>query len=137
MGVNLNQIFFNTYIRVDKVCCAKLGVERGGVSAYIGKLMNTRFAPDREETLDRLIYLRNVRNALAHEEGAMASHRHLTKHDVKWLQNFERDLLHKRDPISRYLRRARGYVRRRRIFAVIAVLALAAAAVLGYMYLMP
>ena len=134
--MNINQIFFNTYIKVDKVCCAKLGVERSGVSAYISKLMNTRFAPERDETLERLIRLRSVRNALAHEEGALASLDQLTKHDVKWLQNFERDLVRQKDPISRYLRRARGYLRRRRIAAVIGILALVAAAVVGYMYFM-
>lgn len=133
--MNLNQIFFNSYIKVDKVCCAKLGVERGGINAYINKLMNTRFAPDREETLDRLINLRSARNALAHEEGAMGSYKQITKHDVKWLQNFERDLIHKKDPISLYLRRARGYVRRRNVIAIIAVLVLLAAVALGYFYL--
>ena len=132
--MNLNQIFFNTYIKVDKVCCAKLGVERGGVSAYINKLTNNRFAPDREETLERLINLRNARNALAHEEDAMGTYKQVTRQDVKWLQNFERELIRKKDPISLYLRRARGYVRRRNVLAIIAVLALAAAAVVGYFY---
>ena len=132
--MNLNQIFFNTYIKVDKVCCAKLGVERGGVSAYINKLTNNRFAPDREETLERLINLRNARNALAHEEDAMGTCKQVTRQDVKWLQNFERELIRKKDPISLYLRRARGYVRRRNVLAIIAVLALAAAAVVGYFY---
>ena len=133
--MNLNQIFFNTYIKVDKVCCAKLGIEQGGVTAYINKLMNARFAPDREQTLDQLTSLRALRNLMAHEEGVMSGNvKHLTKQDVKWLQNFERDLVHNRDPISRYLRRARGYVRRRRVVAVIAILVLAAAAVAGYFY---
>ncbi|MBQ8529140.1 MAG: hypothetical protein IJ459_05315 [Clostridia bacterium] len=132
--MNLNQIFFNTYIKVDKVCCAKLGVERGGISAYINKLTNNRFAPDREETLERLINLRNARNALAHEEDAMGTYKQVTRQDVKWLQNFERELIRKKDPISLYLRRARSYVRRRNVLAIIAVLALAAAAVLGYFY---
>ena len=132
--MNLNRIFFNTYIKVDKVCCAKLGVERGGVSAYINKLTNNRFAPDREETLERLINLRNARNALAHEEDAMGTYKQVTRQDVKWLQNFERELIRKKDPISLYLRRARGYVRRRNVLAIIAVLALAAAAVVGYFY---
>lgn len=132
--MNLNQIFFNTYIKVDKVCCAKLGVERGGISAYISKLTNNRFAPDREETLERLINLRNARNTLAHEEDAMGTYKQVTRQDVKWLQNFERELIRKKDPISLYLRRARGYVRRRNVLAIIAVLALAAAAALGYFY---
>ena len=132
--MNLNRIFFNTYIKVDKVCCAKLGVERGGVSAYINKLTNNRFAPDREETLERLINLRNARNALAHEEDAMGTYKQVTRQDVKWLQNFERELIRKKDPISLYLRRARGYVRRRNVLAIIAVLALAAADVVGYFY---
>ena len=132
--MNLNQIFFNTYIKVDKVCCAKLGVERGGVSAYINKLTNNRFAPDREETLERLINLRNARNALAHEEDAMGTYKQVTRQDVKWLQNFERELIRKKDPISLYLRRARGYVRRRNVLAIIAVLALAAAAAIGCFY---
>lgn len=132
--MNLNQIFFNTYIKVDKVCCAKLGVERGGVSAYINKLTNNRFAPDREETLERLINLRNARNTLAHEEDAMGTYKQVTRQDVKWLQNFERELIRKKDPISLYLRRARSYVRRRNVLVIIAVLALAAAAALGYFY---
>ncbi len=134
MSTKLNRLFFNTYIEVDKLCAAKLGVERGGLSEYINKLINSRFAPDREETLNRLTKYRGIRNEMAHKSGAMDQLDEIDKSDIKWLQGFSADLSHKRDPLSRYLRRARGYVRRRRFFGFVITAVLIAALVLAYLY---
>lgn len=134
MSAKLNRLFFNIYLEVDKLCTAKLGVEEGGVSEYINKLINSRFAPDREETLNRLTRYRGIRNAMAHRSGAMDQLDEIEKSDVRWLQSFSYDLSHKRDPLSRYLRRARGYVRRRRFVGVLITVAVIACALLGYFY---
>lgn len=134
MSAKLNRLFFNAYIEVDKLCAAKLGLESGGLNEYINKLINSRFAPDREETLNRLTRYRGIRNAMAHRSGALDQLDEIDKTDIKWLQSFSYDLSHKRDPLSRYLRRARGYVRRRRFFGVIIAAVVILAAVLGYIH---
>lgn len=131
MSAKLNVIFFDTYIKVDKLAAQKFGIEKGGVTAYINRLINSRFAPDREETLSHLTRYREIRNVLAHEGGALEGYSEITKSDVRWLQSFEYDLEHRRDPISRYLRKSRGYVLRKRLTALVVILALAAAVCAG------
>ena len=134
MSAKLNRLFFDSYLEVDRLCTAKLGVEEGGVNEYINKLINSRFAPDREETLNRLTKYRKIRNAMAHRVGAMDGLEEIEKADVKWLQSFAYDLSRRRDPLSKYLRRARGYVRRRRVLGLIVAAAAVAAAVWAYFY---
>ena len=132
MSAKLNKIFFNTYIEADKLCCAKFGVERGGINEYINKLINSRFASDREDTLNHLTKYRDIRNVLAHEAGAMSADESLVRSDVKWMQGFTSDLHYKRDPLSKYLRRARGYLRFRRIVSATVILLIAAALTFVY-----
>ncbi len=136
MSAKLNRIFFDTYLKVDKLAAQKFGIEKGGVTAYINRLINSRFAPDREQTLSRLTRYRDTRNIMAHEGGALENFTEITKEDVRWLQNFESDLSRRKDPISRYLRKAKSYVFRRRLTALIVLLAIAAAAVAGIYFFM-
>lgn len=131
MGKRLNQHFLASYITLDKDCCEKFGVATGGVTEYINRLNNARFAPGREEALPRLVRYRNLRNKIAHEIGSLRRSREVTKADISWLKKFDRDIIKHKDPISTYLKRARRYARRRRIKKFLTVGAAVLAVVLG------
>ena len=140
MSNKFNTSFLNSYLELDKVCCLKFGVVTGGVTEYINRLINARFAPDRDEVLPRLVRYRNIRNRMAHEAGALTDIDEITKSDLRWIDNFKKDISKKKDPISVYLRKARKYARRRRarkyfIIALIIILLLAAAGVGAYFLL--
>ena len=115
MGKKINEQFLAKYMELDKNCSNKFGVTTGGVTEYINRLNNARFAPGREDILPRLVKYRNLRNKFAHEVGALRRVDEITKTDVAWIRTFNRNLIRKRDPISAYLRKARRYVRRRKL----------------------
>ena len=114
MGRRLNERFLSSYIELDKNCCEKFGVPNGGITEYINRLNNARFAPGREEALPRLIRYRNIRNKMAHELGSLRRMSEVTKFDIKWIRTFDKEITKRKDPISRYFRRARRYARRRK-----------------------
>ena len=116
----INMSFFNAYLELDKACANLLEVSRGGVSAYINKLAEFRFAPERSEVLPKLIQYRKLRNIIAHEEGAFVELDEIIKADIKWLNHFTYLVNKKRDPISRYERKAQRYAiwRRVRVFLI-------------------
>ena len=129
MGTKTNMSFFKTYIELDKACAARLGIERHGVSAYISKLVDMRFAPGRSEVLPKLIKYRNCRNTIAHEENAMKEMDAITKSDIQWINYFIKCVTYKRDPISRYESKARRYAFWKKFrIAIIAVCSLLGAA---------
>ncbi len=132
MSSKINMSFFKAYIELDKVCADRLGVEKNGVSAYINSLVELRFAPERSEVLPRLIKYRKARNIIAHEDGAIDQLDELTKDDIKWLNRFAKSVSHKRDPISRYERKARRYSIWKKVKIVLIILLVAAIAVCGY-----
>ena len=132
MSSKINMSFFKAYIELDKVCADRLGVERNGVSAYINSLVELRFAPERSEVLPRLIKYRKARNIIAHEDGAIDQLDELTKDDIKWLNRFAKSVSHKRDPISRYERKARRYSIWKKVKVVLIIFLVAAVAVCGY-----
>ena len=105
----INMSFFNAYLELDKACAKLLEVSRGGATAYINKLAELRFAPERSEVLPRLLKYRKIRNILAHEEDAFSEVDEITKADIKWLNQFTSGVNKKRDPVSRYERKARIY----------------------------
>ncbi len=115
MGKRLNDKFLAAYMELDKNCCEKFGVATGGVTEYINRLNNSRFAPGRDEALPRLVRYRKIRNNFAHDIGALRRDREVTKTDIAWVKKFDRCLLKKKDPISTYLRRARNFARRKRL----------------------
>ena len=115
MSKRLNEKFLKSFIELDKLCCEKFGVATGGVTEYINRLNNARFAPDRDIVLPRLVKYRNIRNLFAHEPGAVRKSEEVTKEDVNWLYRFRLDMHKKRDPISKYLRKARRFARARKI----------------------
>lgn len=113
---------------MDKICAEKLGIATGGVTEYINKLTNTRFAPRRDEVLPRLVRYRSIRNRIAHEVGAMASLSEISREDIKWIRAFAKVVADKSDPISVYLKNAGRYVRGRvllRSFSIGAVTVIA------------
>jgi hypothetical protein len=118
----LNSLFLNSYIELDKICSQKFGLASGGVTEYINRLVNSRFAPERDEVLPRLVKYRNIRNRIAHEEGALGQSNDITKLDLRWLDTFKHNLEKKRDPISVYPRKARKYAKRRRAKRIVIVL---------------
>jgi hypothetical protein len=115
MGRRLNEKFLTCYLELEKDCCDKFGVSTGGITEYINRLNNARFAPGREEALPRLVRYRNLRNKLAHEIGSLRKSNEVSKADISWIRKFNKDLVKRRDPISAYLKRARRYARRRRL----------------------
>ena len=131
MGLKINEKFLAAFVSLDKVCCAKFGVSNGGVTDYVNRLINARFAPGRDTVLPKLVRYTNLRNRLANEAGAMKQLDEVTKADIKWISEFEKSLNKKKDPISLYLRKARRYARRRklrRILIGVGIVALIAAA---------
>ena len=127
-----NMTFFNAYIELDKACANLFEISRGGASAYINKLAELRFAPDRSEVLPKLIQYRKLRNIIAHEEGAFSELDEITKADIKWINRFTQSVNKKRDPISRYEKKAKRVAfwgKIRTFIIILAFLALAVAVV--------
>lgn len=96
-------------MQLDKTCADRLGVKQNGVSTYMNRLVDMRFAPGRSEILPRLIKYRNFRNKIAHESGAMMESGEVTKADIRWVRRFTRSVANKTDPVSRYERKAFRY----------------------------
>ncbi len=130
-----NNKFLKYFLELDKNCCEKFGVASNGVTEYINRLNNARFAPDREEVLPRLVKYRNLRNRFAHEPQALKKCDDITKADVKWVKKFKKATKKKKDPISKYLKKARRYARKKKtgkiILVLVIILAIAVAAVAG------
>ena len=125
----INMSFFNAYLELDKACAKLLEVSRGGATAYINKLAELRFAPERSEVLPRLLKYRKIRNIIAHEEGAFSEVDEITKADIKWINRFTASVNKKRDPVSRYERKAKAYAVWSKVKLVLGVLILLALAV--------
>ena len=133
MSRKLNEKFLNNFLELDKLCCEKFGVATNGVTEYINRLNNARFAPERDEVLPKLVKYRNLRNRFAHEPQAIRKCDDIAKADIKWVAKFKKTVKGKKDPISKYLKKARRFARRRKFGRFILVLLiLAALAVAGY-----
>lgn len=134
MSKKINEAFLEDYMTLDTLCCKKLGSSKMGVTEYITRLNNARFAPSRDEVLPRLVKYRNMRNSLAHDAGALSSSSDITKTDLKWLRLFIKTLEKKKDPLSLYLRKARRHAKLRRarktiLIALFTITAIAAAVI--------
>ena len=137
MSRKTNEKFLNNFLELDKLCCEKFGVATNGVTEYINRLNNARFAPNRDEVLPRLVKYRNLRNRFAHEPQAIRKCDDIAKADIKWVSGFKNSVKKKKDPISKYLKKARRFARRRRFGKfVLVLLILAALAVAGYFLFM-
>lgn len=125
----INMSFFNAYLELDKACAKLLEVSRGGATAYINKLAELRFAPERSEVLPKLLKYRKIRNIIAHEEGAFSEVDEITKADIKWINRFTASVNKKRDPVSRYERKAKINAVWSKVKLVLGILILLALAV--------
>lgn len=115
VGKRINEQFISCYLELERDCCEKFGVTTDGITEYINRLNNARFAPNRDDALPRLVRYRNIRNKFTHEVGALRRSDEITKADMKWLRSFDRDIVRNRDPISLYLKKARKTARQRRV----------------------
>ena len=131
----INEKFLNNFLELDKLCCDKFGVAVNGVTEYINRLNNARFAPNRDEVLPRLVKYRNLRNRFAHEPQAIRKCDDLNKADVKWVAKFKKSVKGKKDPISKYLKKARRFSRKRKFGRFLLVLVILAAVVAGALFL--
>ena len=127
MSRKLNEKFLNNFLELDKLCCEKFGVATNGVTEYINRLNNARFAPERDEVLPRLVKYRNLRNRFAHEPQALRKTSDIAKSDIKWVAKFKKSVKKKKDPISKYLKKARRFARRRKFGRFVLVLLILAA----------
>ncbi len=132
MSNKTNLSFFNAYIQLDKTCADRLGIKQNGVSTYMNRLADMRFAPGRNEVLPRLIKYRNLRNKIAHETGAMMETGNVTKADVRWIRSFTRSVANKTDPVSKYERKAVRYSIWRKLRAGVIGALIAVAGVVVY-----
>lgn len=128
MSNKINMTFFKSYLELDEECNKLLGISKGGVSAYIGRLVELRFAPERSEVLPKLIKYRKIRNTIAHEVDAFEDLDEITKEDIKWIGRFTKSVSSKRDPVSRYERKAKRYATWRKVRVVLILLGIIVAA---------
>ena len=136
MSRKINEKFLNNFLELDKLCCEKFGVATNGVTEYINRLNNARFAPNRDEVLPRLVKYRNLRNRFAHEPQAIRKCDDINKADVKWVGKFKKTVKAKKDPITKYVKKARRFARRRKFGkALLVILILGALAAAAYFLL--
>ena len=138
MSKRVNEKFVNAYMELDRCCCEKFGISAGGITEYINRLGNARFAPKRDEVLPKLVKYRNIRNIFAHEAKELKKNDELTKADVKWIGKFTKYVDKKKDPYSVYLKKARKYARHKKVrnfFLALFLILLAAAGVAAYFFL--
>ena len=137
MSKKINKKFLKLYVELDKVCCDKFGIPSDGVTEYINRLSNTKFAPKRDEVLPALVKYRNMNNLFAHQPKDVKKNKDLVKGDLTWIKGFKKDVSKKKDPLSVYLKKARKYVRgkkfRRFLLGAVIVAAVAAAGVFAYL----
>ena len=135
MSRKINEKFLNNFLELDKLCCEKFGVATNGVTEYINRLNNARFAPNRDEVLPNLVKYRNLRNRFAHEPEAIRKADDISKADIKWVADLKKTVKGKKDPISKYLKKAKKFAngqKAKKIALVVLVLGAAAvAAVFG------
>ena len=127
----INENFLKIFMDIDRLCCDKFGLVTGGVTEYISRLNNARFAPDRDDVLPKLVRYRNLRNRFAHEPDAVRKSDELAGDDIRWITRFRTDLGRKRDPISKYLKQASRYAFFRKLRNIALVVLGIAVVVLG------
>ena len=96
-----NTEFLEAYVAFEAVCSRKYGT-RGGATEYINHLIQYTGAPKREIILPKLVSYRNIRNRIAHEQGALSKIKDIGASDVRWLKSFTKQVAKGKDPISVY-----------------------------------
>ena len=140
MSRRINEKFLELYLELDRLSCERFGCKSGGVTEYINRLNNARFAPDRDEVLPKLVNYRKIKYRFASEPEALKKSDEISKADVDWMRRFVKYFKKKKDPIATYVKRARRYMRMRKLRKILAILGvvliLALAAVITVMVVM-
>ena len=119
MSKKINVKFMEAYLELEGICNGKMNVSNGGATEYINRLNTARGAPGRDEAIPKLVRYRTIRNMLSHEAGAIKRDNGVSKSDIAWIKKFSHRIKMKRDPLSLYLKRARRFLRFRRIRKVL------------------
>ena len=129
----INNNFTKAYSQMEGNCQEKFGVTAGGIDEYVKRLESARFAPNRDEVLGKLSTYQNLSDRFASDPNSSRRIKDVEKADVRWVKQFGDSVKKKKDPISRYLKSAHKYAKKRkaaRIFtALIILLAFAGVAV--------
>ena len=102
MSKKRNTEFLEAYIAFESVCSEKFGLKNGGATEYIKILIKEFDAPKRDHILPKLVSYRNIRNRMAHENGALSKIKDIDASDVRWLKKFTKLVIRKKDPVSLY-----------------------------------
>ena len=131
MSRKINDAFIAKFKELDRTCCDKFGVHVGGVNEYMSCLNNVRFAPNRDEVLQRLVKYGSIYQRIEYNPQDKRRTLGLTKEDVKWLTSFKKLVQKKKDPISVYLRKARRFALRRKMTRILIGVLAAALVIAG------
>lgn len=105
MSKKRNTEFLEAYVAFETICCEKFGMRSGGATEYINILIKEHGAPKRDTVLPKLVNYRNIRNRMAHEEGALSKIKEIDASDVRWLEKFAKSVSRQKDPVSVYIER--------------------------------
>lgn len=119
-----NISYIKEYIELDNACAEALGINRGGVSAYISELKERGHTGSDKEILKNLKRYRKIRNKLAHENDAIDEIDEITSNDIRWISSFKKKLLKKKDPISLYRKNIHIYQLWKKIKVTLIILAI-------------
>ena len=100
MSKKRNTEFLEAYIAFEAICTEKFGLRNGGATEYINNLIRYTGAPKRDSILPKLVSYRNIRNRMAHENGALTKIKDIGASDVRWLKKFTKLVVRKKDPVS-------------------------------------
>ena len=130
----INNNFTKAYSQMEGHCQEKFGVTDGGIDEYVKRLESARFAPNRDEVLGKLSTYQNLSDRFANEPNSARRIKDVEKADVRWVKQFGDSVKKKKDPISRYLKSAHKYAKKRkarRIFTALLILLILAGAAVG------
>ncbi len=105
---NINQIFFNEYLKLDNLCkqlyCKLSKDEIKGITNYIDDMKKTppqisNTIQNWNDTLHKLIHMRHIRNHLAHDPDAF-NEPICNQDDVAFIISFHKSILLRTDPLA-------------------------------------
>ena len=107
----LNKEFLNAFLNLDAECCKAYNVTANGVTEYINRLNNAKYAEGRDEVLTKLVNYRNIRNRFAHEAWYLDCATEITKEDLAWVVDFAKKFAKKKDCLNVYVAEAKKFAK--------------------------
>ena len=107
----LNENFLNAFLQLDSDCCKRFNVTVNGITEYINRLNNAKYAEGRDEVLAKLVNYRNIRNRFAHEPWYLRTANELTKDDLAWVANFAKAFKKEKDCLATYVASAKKFAK--------------------------